>query len=45
MPRDPFRGHAEPVTIEDDPEGVLQELLANEVGEGDPETVAPVLDE
>jgi hypothetical protein len=45
MPRDPFGGHDEPVTIEDDPAGGLRELLDNEVGEGDPETVAPVLDE
>lgn len=44
MPRDPF-GHDEPVTVEDDPEGGLKGLLANEVGEGDPDTVEPVLDE
>jgi hypothetical protein len=44
MPRDAF-GHDEPVTIEEDPEGALKELLGHEVGEGDPDTVAPVLDE
>jgi hypothetical protein len=45
MPRDPFRGQDEPVTIEDDPAAALKELLDNQVGEGDPETVGPVLDE
>ena len=44
MPRDAF-GHDEPVAVEDDPEGGLKELLANEVGDGDPDTVEPVLDE
>jgi hypothetical protein len=45
MPRDLFGGHDEPVTIEDDPAAALKELLDNQVGEGDPESVEPLLDE
>ncbi len=45
MPRDAFRGDDEPLDIDDDPAGALKELLDNQVGEGDPEAVEPVLDE
>jgi hypothetical protein len=45
MPREVFPGHDEPVNIEGEPEDALKLLLTQEVGEGDPETVEPVLDE
>jgi hypothetical protein len=40
-----FPGHDEPVTIEGEPDDALRLLLTQEVGEGEPETVEPVLDE
>jgi hypothetical protein len=45
MTRHAFRGDEDPVDLDDDLAGALKELLENEVGEGDSETVEPVLDE
>ena len=44
-PRDAFPGYVEPDNIEGEPEDVLKGLLGDEVGEGDTETVEPVLDD
>jgi hypothetical protein len=45
MPPDVFPGRDEPVAIGDDPEEALKLLLTQEVGEGDPEAVEPILDQ
>ena len=44
-PRDAFPGYDEPVNIEGEPEDVLKVLLGDEVGEGDTDTIEPVMDE
>jgi hypothetical protein len=44
MPRDMFPGSDEPVDNDSEPDAVLEVLLGNEVGEGDPDRVEPVLD-
>jgi hypothetical protein len=38
-------GPDQPVNLEGDPEDVVHTLVAEEVGEGDPEAIEPVLDQ
>jgi hypothetical protein len=45
VPRDAFPGYDDPVNIDADPEEALTTLLADEVGQGDSDTIEPVLDE
>ncbi len=45
MPREAFSGDDELLNIEGEPEEALKVLLGDEVGEGDPDVVEPMLDE
>jgi hypothetical protein len=45
MPRDPFSGDDELLNIEGESEDGVKVLLGDEVGEGDPDVVEPMLDE
>jgi hypothetical protein len=45
MPRDPFSGDDDLLNIEGEPDEALKVLLGDEVGEGDPDVVEPMLDE
>lgn len=45
MPRDPFSGDDELLNVEGEPAEALNVLVGDEVGEGDPDVVEPMLDE
>jgi hypothetical protein len=45
MPGGAVPGPDQPVNIEADPEDLLRSLVAEEVGEVDPDAIEPVLDE
>jgi hypothetical protein len=45
MSRDPFSGEDDLLNIEGEPDEALKALLGDEVGEGDPDVVEPMLDE
>jgi hypothetical protein len=45
VPRDPFSGDDELLNIEGEPDEALKVLLGDEVGEGDPDVIEPVMDE
>jgi hypothetical protein len=45
MPRDAFSGDDELLNVEGEPDEALKVLLGDEVGEGDPDVIEPVMDE